>query len=612
MSALAHPVAVAPPAGRQARDPADDTVAPTEAFNTFRRRARALLSSGVPPDRAAAEWRQWAARVDGTGSTSDLFAAADEAAAWDESALPTAAAPARPAPRLVVPSGFHAMAQRVVLHNDPARFDLLYRLLWRLQREPGLRHDPLDPDVLQLRQLARAVQRDAYKMRAFVRFRPLRESPADEATGIPHIVQEGDRAAAAGGFQSKKSRESLQTLASSLHKTEHPDVRATFIGDEAAAATIHVAWFEPAYQVLEAVAPWFARRFAGMRWAILTPARSVRWDPATAQFTYGPGAQRSDAPAPDAGEALWLTYYRHIFNPARLNLRLMQQHMPRRYWANLPEAAQISGLAADAQARTMAMLAQSAAGAEAAPLSDQERPSDIARRPAAHGTPNRPPQVIGFAAPAAHVAEPLETLAQLHAAVQRCAACPLAACATQAVNGRGPLGAALVLVGEQPGDQEDLAGEPFVGPAGQLLNQALAAAGLARESLFLTNAVRHFKHELRGKRRIHKTPGQRDAAACQPWLLREIDLVQPTALLALGATAARALLGPGTTLTDARGRWWPGPGGRPVRVTWHPAALLRLPEAERARTWPLWIEDLQLAAQGIPAQASKNPAGLRL
>jgi DNA polymerase len=193
------------------------------------------------------------------------------------------------------------------------------------------------------------------------------------------------------------------------------------------------------------------------------------------------------------------------------------------------------------------------------------------------------------------------TLASLRAAVQSCAACPIGACGTQAVNGSGPLGARLMLVGEQPGDHEDLAGQPFVGPAGQLLDQALARAGLNRGELFLTNAVRHFKHELRGKRRLHKTPGQREAAACQPWLLREIDLVQPGALLALGATAARALLGPGVTLAQSRGRWWPGPGGRPVLVTWHPAALLRLPEPERARVWALWLDDLRTAAQGPQA-----------
>jgi uracil-DNA glycosylase family protein len=190
------------------------------------------------------------------------------------------------------------------------------------------------------------------------------------------------------------------------------------------------------------------------------------------------------------------------------------------------------------------------------------------------------------------------TLASLHAAVQSCAACPIGACATQAVNGSGPLGARLMLVGEQPGDHEDLAGQPFVGPAGQLLDQALARAGLDRGELFLTNAVRHFKHELRGKRRLHKTPGQREATACLPWLLREIELVQPAALLALGATAARALLGPSVTLAESRGRWSPGTPPRccacpsrsaPAcgRCGWTICARLR---KGRRRTIPVWLK----------------------
>ena len=282
----------------------------------------------------------------------------------------------------------------------------------------------------------------------------------------------------------------------------------------------------------------------------------------------------------------------------------MRQHMPRKYWANLPEAAAIADLAAEANERTAGMLAQAAHQSDGATsLQNQEllAPDEQALAPVF--TPEtRAVAATIKATPITFVARPPPpapaTLGGLHAAVQACAACPLSACATQAVNGAGPLRARLMLVGEQPGDQEDLAGRPFVGPAGQLLNQALAQAGLDRGELFLTNAVRHFKHELRGKRRIHKTPGQRDAAACRPWLLQEIELVQPIALLALGAIAARALLGPGVTLAEARGRWWPGPGGRPVLVTWHPAALLRLPPERKRDGWRQWLADLRTASHG--------------
>ena len=542
---VVNSAAVAPVASDIA-DARDAVVEPTAAFDQFRQRARALLAAGVPPGAAQGTW---GGCVDGARrGAADLFAA-DSSVTVHPSAVGGGSSPA-------VPRSFIALARRVVLHSAPGRFDALYALLWRLVHEPGLRHDPLDADLLRLRQMARAVQRDAYKMRAFVRFRPVQDHGATDVT------------------------------------------------EPAQDVTLHVAWFEPEHDVLEAVAPWFARRFAGMRWAILTPRRSVRWSPGHQRLHFGHGAERAQAPAADAGEALWLTYYRHIFNPARLNLPLMRQHMPRKYWANLPEAAAIADLAAEANERTAGMLAQAAHQSDGATsLQNQEllAPDEQALAPVF--TPEtRAVAATIKATPITFVARPPPpapaTLGGLHAAVQACAACPLSACATQAVNGAGPLRARLMLVGEQPGDQEDLAGQPFVGPAGQLLNQALAQAGLDRGELFLTNAVRHFKHELRGKRRIHKTPGQREAAACRPWLLQEIELVQPIALLALGAIAARALLGPGVTLAEARGRWWPGPGGRPVLVTWHPAALLRLPPERKRDGWRQWLADLRTASHG--------------
>ena len=544
----------------------EEVVATTAAFERFRQRARTLLAAGVPPGAALGAWADAGDAADGAApDAGDLFAAAVPSLPATESI--EAANKAIHA----VPRAFIALARRVVLHRAPGRFDALYALLWRLVHEPALRHDPLDADWLRLRQMARAVQRDAYKMRAFVRFRPVFDGAAParaDAAAEPHD------------------------------------------------ATLHVAWFEPEHDVLEAVAPWFARRFAGMRWAILTPQRSVRWSPRAERLHFGPGAERAQAPAADAGEALWLTYYRHIFNPARLNLALMRQHMPRKYWANLPEAAAIGELAATAARRTTDMLAQpavEAASGSADMLLNQELLALAPQAPEANLAVNQgarrvcgPLPAVGAIAPAsapasasASASAPAPTtLAALHAAVQTCAACPLGACATQAVNGSGPVGARLMLVGEQPGDHEDLAGQPFVGPAGQLLDRALARAPLDRGQLFLTNAVRHFKHELRGKRRIHKTPGQREAAACLPWLLREIELVQPAALLALGSTAARALLGPGITLAEARGRWSPGPGGRPVLVTWHPAALLRLPPDRKREAWRQWLADLRTASHG--------------
>jgi DNA polymerase len=176
-----------------------------------------------------------------------------------------------------------------------------------------------------------------------------------------------------------------------------------------------------------------------------------------------------------------------------------------------------------------------------------------------------------------------------------CRACPLGDIGTQTVWGEGPPGAALMLVGEQPGDHEDLQGRPFVGPAGQLLDQALAELQWPRDRLYVTNAVKHFKFEMRGKRRMHKTPAQREVAACHPWLEQEIALVQPKAIIALGATAARSLMGQAVPVLASRGRWLERPDGLPVLVTLHPSALLRVRE-DREAALAQWIDDLRKAS----------------
>jgi DNA polymerase len=152
-----------------------------------------------------------------------------------------------------------------------------------------------------------------------------------------------------------------------------------------------------------------------------------------------------------------------------------------------------------------------------------------------------------------------------------------------------------MFVGEQPGDQEDLRGEPFVGPAGQLFERGLARVGLDRQAVFVTNAVRHFKFELRGKRRIHKTPTQQEALACRHWLDDEIALVQPQALVALGGTAARSLLGRPVAVLSERGRWFEREDGLRVLVTVHPSALLRMQPELLPAAFEEFVRDLQLA-----------------
>ncbi|KQO26900.1 uracil-DNA glycosylase [Acidovorax sp. Leaf76] len=257
----------------------------------FRHAARTLVQAGVPPQ--AVDWftTQDVAEDLFASPTAGFGTDADAAASTPLDLAALQPRTDRPAPR--VPEDFVRLCERLVLHRNPARFALMYRLLWRLAHDRALRHDPLDADRMQAHHMVRAVARDMHKMHAFVRFRPVTDSDG-------HTVQ--------------------------------------------------VAWFEPDHYITEANAGFFVRRFTQMHWAILTPDASVRWD-GTALHV-GPGGQRSDAPPPDAGEALWLTYYRHIFNPARLKTTMMKKEMPTRYWRNLPEAALITELSHGAHERS--------------------------------------------------------------------------------------------------------------------------------------------------------------------------------------------------------------------------------------------------------------------
>jgi uracil-DNA glycosylase family protein len=185
----------------------------------------------------------------------------------------------------------------------------------------------------------------------------------------------------------------------------------------------------------------------------------------------------------------------------------------------------------------------------------------------------------------------------LRDAASRCRECPLGLHATQTVWGEGPVRAPLMLVGEQPGDQEDRQGRPFVGPAGMLLERALEELGWPRDALYVTNAVKHFKFEMRGKRRMHKTPAQREAAACLHWLESEIQHVKPQAAIAMGATAARQLMGYAVPVMAHRGHWLEREDGLRVLVTLHPSALLRVDDDEREAAYRLWVADLKQAAK---------------
>ena len=317
-----------------------------------------------------------------------------------------------------------------------------------------------------------------------------------------------------------------------------------------------VAWFEPDHFIIERVAPFFQRRFNDMDWLIATPMGSASWDGETLKVTDEP-AEKPDFK--DETDDLWRTYYASIFNPARLKVKAMTAEMPKNYWKNLPEAELIPKLIADAEANVIEMGQRQASE----PLPFHHRLQEAAA--------NAPPP----AEPAAG------TLAGLKHEARHCTRCDLHCRATQTVFGEGPADAKVMVVGEQPGDQEDLAGKPFVGPAGQLFSDVLRQVGLDRHSLYVTNAVKHFKYEPRGKRRIHQKPNVQEIQRCRWWLAQEMELVKPRLIVAMGATAHFALTDEKRTLSEVRSQPIGMQHGRTLFVTVHPSYLLRIPDGAK-------------------------------
>lgn len=412
-------------------------------------------------------------------------------------AEPAAALP-EPTARPKVPRRYVELAEIAVLYRSADRFALLYRVLYRLTHgEPGLLDDETDDDVRSLTLRAQSIRKDEHRMHAFVRFRRVE-------------LEDGER---------------------------------------------FVAWYAPEHHTLRLAAPFFQRRFAAMRWSIVTPDESAHWNGETLE--YGPGAPRSQAPAEDELEALFRTYYSATYNPARVNLPLFRKHIPASFARHMPELDRVPNLV---QRRALADAGPAVGDDSAAPLVPED--GDF--------------QAIAEAARA-------------------CRACPAGDLGSQTVFGEGPLDARLCLVGEQPGDEEDLRGRPFVGPAGQVLDRALAEAHVPRASLYVTNAVKHFSFVYRGKRRIHSKPSLRVVRACKPWLDAELKAVQPEVVLCLGATAAQSFLGPRFSVTRNRGRVFETPWARAFLVTYHPSAILRMEEGPAQQAYRELVADLQLA-----------------
>jgi DNA polymerase len=416
-----------------------------------------------------------------------------------------------------VPARFVELAEIAVLHRNPERFALLYRLLWRLRHHRDLLEIATDPDVAEVAAMAKAVRRDEHKMHAFVRFREV-------------------------GREQKSH---------------------------------FVAWFEPEHHIVELAAPFFAHRFADMPWSILTPDISAHWDGHAVSFT--PGVSKSEVPTADRLEETWRSYYTSIFNPARLKVQAMQKEMPRKYWRNLPEASLIKPLIESAERTASAMIANDAGEPHKPqkrlePVKAQDKAEDMARKHA-------------------------DDIEHLREEAADCRACHLYEHATQTVFGEGRQTARIMLVGEQPGDKEDLAGKPFVGPAGQMLDRALEEAGIDRRKVYVTNAVKHFKFVLRGKIRLHQKPNTPEIRACRQWYERELAAIKPELVVAMGATAAQSVFGKVTPINKNRGRLIDLDDGTRALVTVHPSYLLRLPDADaKAREYRHFVQDLKIAA----------------
>ena len=404
----------------------------------------------------------------------------------------------------LIPKQFIPFAATLACHRNSIKWEKLYLLLWRVVHEGKqlleISSDPLMHDLLLM---LKAIKRDAHKMKAFVRF-----CKFNDEEGLEYFL----------------------------------------------------AWYKPDHLIVRLVAPFFQRRFEVMRWTIVTPDETVSWS--GEELIYSEGKTIITNPE-DALEGLWQTYYRAIFNPARVKIKAMKREMPVRYWHNLPETKMIPALLKEAPERVETMM----------------RHQEGLATSAADFLPN----------------EQSSSLSQLEQHAKKCQGCPLYQNAKQTVFGVGSSSAQLILVGEQPGDKEDLAGAPFVGPAGQLLDEVLHRLNIKRESLYLTNAVKHFKYSLKGDFRLHRSPSIHEINACKPWLLSEIELIKPKVVLCLGLTAAKSLINPAFRIKQERGQL-KQEANFFIGATYHPSALLRAPSLQvREELIKVFEQDLNKA-----------------
>ena len=321
-----------------------------------------------------------------------------------------------------------------------------------------------------------------------------------------------------------------------------------------------VAWYRPEHRIVRRVAPFFIRRFGRMPWALLTPEESVYWN--RQELQYGPGVPAATPPRRAELEALWKTYATVLFRTVPSDDDEARDEAVR-HWVALPGGATLDALLEDAQRQVQ----------------------DTIRKQR------------GFDTSAADYLPVRRDLSSLARAAKTCQGCPLHKRATQTVFGEGLPDADIVFVGEQPGDQEDAQGHPFVGAAGRFLEEAIQQAGIDRSRVYVTNAVKHFKWEGTPKRRVPKKPDLREQAACRPWLEAELTALKPKVVVCLGATAAQALLGRDFRITRQRGEVVSTEWAATTIATHHPSAILRLEAGPvRDRMREEFLADVKRAA----------------
>lgn len=314
--------------------------------------------------------------------------------------------------------------------------------------------------------------------------------------------------------------------------------------------TIYMAWHNPDHRIMRLAAPFFRDRFNGMKWMIMTIDESASWD--GENLTFSEGVPESKAPLIDDKEDLWKIYYRSIFNPARIKVSAMKKELPVRHWKTLPETELISELLQEAPNR----LEEFYESQRSAPVLFEKK---------------------------------FLTLDELNSDLAKCRACGICEKATAPVPGQGPSHSKIILVGEQPGNEEDLAGRPFIGPAGKILNEALEAINLPRKDLYLTNAVKGFKFIPKDKLRWHRGANAAEIATCRIWIKQELELIKPETVILLGRSAAQSVTGKMVKIEDARGKIFETSYAKKTIILPHPASILRSENQDEA--FHRFIED---------------------